>query len=80
MSEDCVVMLDELNTLAEWEYKWDMAFHHQKCIVLRNEISYGFHHQISLRCQILLPAERTCSGTTRLYEESGRRHALITHG
>ena len=36
------------------------------------------NHQVSLPCQFLLPAERTCSGTTRLYEESGRRHELIT--
>ena len=28
--DDCTALQDDLNTLAEWENKWGMAFHPQK--------------------------------------------------
>ena len=32
---DCVVLQQDLDALAEWESKWGMEFHPQKCSVLR---------------------------------------------
>ena len=32
--EDCLTLQGDLNTLPEWESKWGMAFHPQKCSVL----------------------------------------------
>ena len=32
--EDCLILQEDLNSLAEWESKWGMAFHPQKCSVL----------------------------------------------
>ena len=32
--EDCAVLQEDLNTLAEWESKWGIALHPQKCSVL----------------------------------------------
>ena len=32
--EDCLILQENLNSLAEWESKWGMAFHPQKCSVL----------------------------------------------
>ena len=32
--EDCLTLQGDLNTLAEWESNWGMAFHPQKCSVL----------------------------------------------
>ena len=45
--EDCAVLQEDLNTLAEWESKWGMAFHPQKCSVLsitraRSPITFSY--------------------------------------
>ena len=34
MPERCVVLQEDLNTLTEWESKWDMPFRPQKCSAL----------------------------------------------
>ena len=33
--EDCQILQDDLNRLAEWDRKWGMAFHLDKCSTLR---------------------------------------------
>ena len=45
--EDCAVLQEDLNTLVEWESKWGMAFHPQKCSVLsitraRSPITFSY--------------------------------------
>ena len=32
--EDCMILQRDLHTLADWEKKWGMEFHPQKCSVL----------------------------------------------
>ena len=32
---DCTILQDDLNSLAEWEKKWGMAFHPEKCSAIR---------------------------------------------
>ena len=32
---DCYILQDDLNSLAEWENKWGMAFHPEKCSPIR---------------------------------------------
>ena len=45
--EDCLILQEDLNSLAEWESKWGMAFHPQKCSVLsikrsRSPVKYSY--------------------------------------
>ena len=45
--EDCLTLQGDLDTLAEWESKWGMAFHPKKCSVLsitrsRSPVKYSY--------------------------------------
>ena len=45
--EDCFILQEDLNSLAEWESKWGMAFHPQKCSVMsitrsRSPVKYSY--------------------------------------
>ena len=47
---DCEALQEDLNMLAEWETKWGMAFHPQKCSVLsvtrsRTPTRFNFHQK-----------------------------------
>ena len=46
--KDCNILQDNLNSLAEWERKWGMAFHPEKCSAIRvtrsrNPISSNYY-------------------------------------
>ena len=46
---DCKALQEDLNRLAEWETKWDMAFHPQKCSVLsitRSRTPTRYHYRL----------------------------------
>ena len=46
---DCETLQEDLNMLAEWETKWGMAFHSQKCSVLnltRSRIPIRFNYRL----------------------------------
>ena len=51
---DCLQLQDDLNSLADWEEKWGMCFHPEKCSVLRVTRSRSpVLHDCSLKGQIL---------------------------
>ncbi|MCW4309230.1 MAG: reverse transcriptase family protein [Candidatus Thiodiazotropha endolucinida] len=52
--EDCLQLQDDLNSLAEWEKKWGMLFHPEKCSTLRVTKSQSpVLYDYSLKGQIL---------------------------
>ena len=49
-TSDCEALQEDLNMLVEWETKWGMAFHPQKCSVLsvtrsRNPFKFNYRHK-----------------------------------
>ena len=57
---DCVVLQQDLDALAEWESKWVMEFHPQKCSVLRVSRSRSpISHPYKLKGHILITEDTT---------------------
>ena len=57
---DCAVLQQDLDALAEWESKWGMEFHPQKCSVLRVSRSRSpISHPYKLKGHILIAEDTT---------------------
>ena len=86
--EDCAVLQEDLNTLAEWESKWGTAFHPQKCSVLsitraRSPITFSYQlkgHVLELQdsTQYLgVDVQSSLSWKTHIDRISKKSHSML---